>query len=187
MPVTCYICGRDFGTRSIKIHIPNCEKKWENEQEKLPKKERRPVPQAPQNFDKVLSGEISAPKQLQEYNEQAFNDFNTKSLQECPNCGRTFLPKPLEIHSRSCKPKDPRLKPGATGAPRKSKKSQERRRNDPSPRPPENLSAKTPSPDYPDLPTPTKEDLIEIIQGDKAFDSPQIRRKLMARIQDLIL
>ncbi|TRY75134.1 hypothetical protein TCAL_00666 [Tigriopus californicus] len=183
MPVTCYICGRDFGTKSIKIHIPNCEKKWDNEQEKLPKKERRPVPQAPQNFDKVLSGEISAPKQLQEYNEQAFNDFNTKSLQECPNCGRTFLPKPLEIHSRSCKPKETRLKPAA---PRKSKRSQDRR-NDPSPRP-ETLKTKTPpTPDHSDLHTPTKEELIELIQRDKTFDSPQMRRKLMARIQDLIL
>lgn len=31
-PVTCYICGRDFGTRSIGIHIPSCTKKWHNEQ-----------------------------------------------------------------------------------------------------------------------------------------------------------
>ena len=76
-PVTCYICGRDFGTRSIGIHIPSCTKKWDNEQvwghphcflltnyrtnnnnrvysqEKLPKSQRRPVPTAPENFDKV--------------------------------------------------------------------------------------------------------------------------------------
>ena len=31
-PVTCYICGRDFGTRSIGIHLPSCVKKWETEQ-----------------------------------------------------------------------------------------------------------------------------------------------------------
>ena len=37
MPVSCYICGRDFGTKSISIHIPNCIKKWEAEQKKLPK------------------------------------------------------------------------------------------------------------------------------------------------------
>ena len=51
--MTCYICGRDFGSRSIGIHLPNCTKKWEAEQEKLPKKERRPLPAAPTNFDKV--------------------------------------------------------------------------------------------------------------------------------------
>merc|ERR1712008_225157 len=38
------------------------------------------------------------------YNLQAFEDFNKKALLECKNCGRTFLAKPLEIHSRSCKP-----------------------------------------------------------------------------------
>ena len=37
MPVSCYICGRDFGTKSISIHIPNCIKKWESEQKRLPK------------------------------------------------------------------------------------------------------------------------------------------------------
>ena len=41
---------------------------------------------------------------MEEYNAQALDDFNKKSLLECKNCGRTFLPKPLEIHSRSCKP-----------------------------------------------------------------------------------
>ena len=31
-PVTCYICGRDFGSRSIGIHLPSCQKKWEAQQ-----------------------------------------------------------------------------------------------------------------------------------------------------------
>ena len=52
-PVMCYICGRDFGSKSITIHLPNCEKKFEAEQRKLPKSQRRPVPQRPQQFDKV--------------------------------------------------------------------------------------------------------------------------------------
>ena len=47
MPVICYICGRDFGTASITIHIPQCEKKWEVEQQKLPKKNRRSPPSKP--------------------------------------------------------------------------------------------------------------------------------------------
>ena len=25
----CYICGREFGTASLEIHIPQCRKKWE--------------------------------------------------------------------------------------------------------------------------------------------------------------
>ena len=56
----CYICGREFGTRSIKIHIPQCQKKWENEQMKLPKKQRRPPPSAPAEFDKIISGNNTA-------------------------------------------------------------------------------------------------------------------------------
>ena len=27
--VMCYICGREYGTASINIHIPQCIKKWE--------------------------------------------------------------------------------------------------------------------------------------------------------------
>ena len=47
----CYICGREYGTASLDIHIKSCEKKWENEQAKLPVKERRPCPTKPVEFD----------------------------------------------------------------------------------------------------------------------------------------
>ena len=52
----------------------------------------------------MIKGEVKG-DQLQEYNTNAFKDFNEKALSECPNCHRTFLPRPLEIHLRSCKPK----------------------------------------------------------------------------------
>ena len=29
----CYICGREFGTASLEIHLKTCRKKWEIEQE----------------------------------------------------------------------------------------------------------------------------------------------------------
>ena len=35
--VTCYICGRDFGTASIEIHLKSCKQKWEIEENKKPK------------------------------------------------------------------------------------------------------------------------------------------------------
>merc|ERR1711915_526168 len=57
-PVACYICGREFGSKSIGIHVPNCRKKWEAEQLKLPKKDRKAVPEAPGDFEKVVKGEI---------------------------------------------------------------------------------------------------------------------------------
>ncbi len=40
----CYICGREYGTKSLPIHIKTCEKKFEMEESKKPKRERRPVP-----------------------------------------------------------------------------------------------------------------------------------------------
>ena len=87
MPVSCYICGRDFGTRSIGIHLPSCQKKWEAQQEKLPKEKRRPLPTAPENFDKVISGEIKG-KELIKMNQKAFDDYNECALEACQWCGR---------------------------------------------------------------------------------------------------
>ena len=111
-PVICYICGRNFGTGSIGIHIPSCVKKWENEQvrnilsealifplspkltmnefvcqERLPMAKRRPVPTAPENFDKVISGEIKG-KDLIKMNQKAFDDYNETALESCKWCGR---------------------------------------------------------------------------------------------------
>ena len=42
--LVCYICGREYGTRSLEIHIKTCEKKWDYEQNKLPKSKRKPCP-----------------------------------------------------------------------------------------------------------------------------------------------
>lgn len=45
--LTCWICGRGFGTASLKFHLKSCEQKWEIEEQKKPKAARRPVPKAP--------------------------------------------------------------------------------------------------------------------------------------------
>ena len=50
-PVLCYICGRQFGTKSIKIHIKNCEEKWEREQGK---RDRQQIQQHYFNFNLML-------------------------------------------------------------------------------------------------------------------------------------
>ena len=51
--VVCYICGREFGTTSIEIHLKSCIQKWEIDESKKPPKERRPVPEPPKHFDDV--------------------------------------------------------------------------------------------------------------------------------------
>merc|ERR1712130_406189 len=104
--VTCYICGRDSGSRSIGIHLPSCTKKWEQEQEKLPKKERRPLPTAPVDFDKVVKGEVKG-KALAKINQQAADEFNEAALEPCAFCGRTFLPTALAHHKSACTEEKP--------------------------------------------------------------------------------
>jgi len=99
----------EFGTRSIGIHLPKCKQKWEAQQESLPKAQRRPLPTAPENFDKIISGEIKG-KDLMKMNQQAFDDYNTSVLEPCSNCGRTFKPDALERHKKGCNEEKPMLK-----------------------------------------------------------------------------
>jgi len=46
--VFCYICGRQFTDSSLPIHEPQCIKKWEVQNNKLPRSERRPPPKKPE-------------------------------------------------------------------------------------------------------------------------------------------
>ena len=50
----CYICGREYGTASIDIHVKACQQKWEVEEGKKPVTQRRPVPQPPKRFEDVI-------------------------------------------------------------------------------------------------------------------------------------
>uniref|UniRef100_A0A8C7EVT9 C2HC/C3H-type domain-containing protein n=1 Tax=Neovison vison TaxID=452646 RepID=A0A8C7EVT9_NEOVI len=43
--LTCYVCGREFGTLSLPIHEPKCLEKWKIENDRLPRELRRPLPQ----------------------------------------------------------------------------------------------------------------------------------------------
>ena len=45
------------------------------------------MPQAPENFDKVISGEIKG-KELIKMNQKAFDDYNECALEACQWCGR---------------------------------------------------------------------------------------------------
>ena len=40
---------------------------------------------------------------MQAYNDAAFETYNTKALEPCPNCARTFLPESLVKHQKFCK------------------------------------------------------------------------------------
>jgi uncharacterized OB-fold protein len=98
--IMCYICGREYFSKSIDIHINQCKEKWLREENLKPKKERRPLPQPPKNFDDIVCGNITE-ETKDAYNNDAFKEYNEKALVPCPNCGRTFLPDRLEVHLKS--------------------------------------------------------------------------------------
>ncbi|EGR29690.1 zinc C2H2 type family protein, putative [Ichthyophthirius multifiliis] len=97
--LVCYICGREFGTASLQIHIKTCEQKWDIEQSKLPKKDRRPCPKPPQNINQL--GGMNA-NDIQNYNNQAFDAYNNDALIPCKFCNRTFTQTALEHHKKVC-------------------------------------------------------------------------------------
>jgi hypothetical protein len=45
-----------FGSSSLKIHLPQCEKKWNDQEAKKPKGERRPCPTAPKQMEEIKVG-----------------------------------------------------------------------------------------------------------------------------------
>ncbi|XP_072453253.1 zinc finger protein 474-like [Notamacropus eugenii] len=98
--IICYICGREYGTKSISIHEPQCLKKWHYENNLLPKKLQRPEPKKPE----VRTISAKGYYDLDAINEAAWTSALSQ-LVPCDNCGRTFLPDRLVVHQRSCKPK----------------------------------------------------------------------------------
>lgn len=100
--VTCYICGRDFGSTSITIHEPQCLKKWHVENDKLPVDQRRKEPERPETVytrdpesgDMVVDTAAMA---------EASWKSHLNQLVPCKRCGRTFNPDRVNVHERSCK------------------------------------------------------------------------------------
>ena len=103
----CPLCGREFGTMSLKFHIKSCKQKFDLAQSSLPPNKRR-------NADKILasyeanqnrgisSGGSYNMNQMDQLNQQAFDQYNKDALVECEYCGRTFLPDRLPVHQKIC-------------------------------------------------------------------------------------
>lgn len=99
--LVCFICGRQFGTNSLDIHIKSCKKKWEAQQELKPANERKPLPQPPTQKSALEGGEHTDSK-VNLYNEAAAEQFNNEVLERCEGCGRTFNPESLARHQKLC-------------------------------------------------------------------------------------
>lgn len=168
------------------------------------------------DFDRVINGDLKGPalqQAMEEYNSQAFDDFNKKALDECKNCGRTFLPRALEVHLRSCKPGQE--KTSAKPANRRQSRSPTKLtgiRNSKSPVPPSSSSSSSSLINntfensfnnrqvrpgtYKKSPTtvpyggendedPTREDIIAMVEKDVAFSTVENRRVLMNFIRKI--
>lgn len=94
----CYLCGQQFGTTSIGIHIPQCYAKKLAQWQAGDQFTRGQAPKHPDTVNWKGEG-LSKGQQ----NDQQFKEF-VSNLETCPNCGRKFLADRLVVHLRSCKP-----------------------------------------------------------------------------------
>eukprot|EP01060_Flectonema_neradi_P016157 TRINITY_DN2274_c1_g1_i1.p1 TRINITY_DN2274_c1_g1~~TRINITY_DN2274_c1_g1_i1.p1 ORF type:complete len:832 (+),score=119.26 TRINITY_DN2274_c1_g1_i1:96-2591(+) len=95
--LVCYLCGQQYGTKSLSIHQPQCYSKKLAQWQDGDPQTRGPKPRDPKdNPDGPPEG-----MSREEWNNQQFDDHN-KQLSKCPHCSRTFLPDRLQVHLRSC-------------------------------------------------------------------------------------
>ncbi|KAH9589034.1 Double zinc ribbon [Trypanosoma melophagium] len=94
----CYLCGQQFGTSSIAIHVPQCYAKKLAQWEAADVHTRGKPPKHPDTVNWRGNEENT-----EEHNDIQFAEF-VSNLEPCPNCGRKFLADRLVVHLRSCKP-----------------------------------------------------------------------------------
>jgi hypothetical protein len=77
--------------------------KWDIEQEKRPKNQRRPCPKPPAALAQLLEmgGEITH-EEVHKANQQAYDQYDKESLYPCTHCGRTFGYDQLQRHKKVC-------------------------------------------------------------------------------------
>ncbi|CAK83266.1 unnamed protein product (macronuclear) [Paramecium tetraurelia] len=105
--LVCYICGREYGSKSLGIHIPQCKEMFMVQEMKKPKGERRNPPTTPRGLWDLLNKEEITMEDIMAYNNGAFNKYNKEALVACKNCGRTFKPEALEHHIKACTAENP--------------------------------------------------------------------------------
>ena len=103
----CPLCGREYGTASLQIHMKSCRQKFELQQQDLPKNLRKSADKIIAAYEKnqaMMNMQMggSGTYNFDELNNQAFDTYNKEALVPCSNCGRTFLPDRLIVRQRSC-------------------------------------------------------------------------------------
>ena len=99
----CHICGRQCMVNSFKFHIKECQALFEKRENLKPVRERRACPDDPYTYQK---GQTLRKSDIDDMNAAAYEAWN-KTLSQCANCGRRFLPEKLVVHNKSCTAKTP--------------------------------------------------------------------------------
>eukprot|EP00891_Asterochloris_glomerata_P003835 jgi/Astpho2/3835/Aster-x0595 len=94
---------------------PRMLKKWQEQEDLKPPKERRKMPEPPREMAELpIGGAKMSTAQLDAYNLKAFNTFETESLNTCPYCNRTFNDVAWSKHQKMCTAAKP-FRPAGTG------------------------------------------------------------------------
>ena len=102
--ITCYMCGMQFGTRSLTIHQRSCPTKRAADNKRYPKFARhgdivKPDIPVPLRDDYKSIGRFR--KAVETYNEAAY--FCMEKGQPRCKCGRTMNPQSLMTHVKTCR------------------------------------------------------------------------------------
>jgi hypothetical protein len=115
----CYICGKMFGTHSIKIHEKQCLKKWQAENEALPADIRAPVPVRKADGAASPKEELAAREDAAKGQKTPDSGSHRSSIDKeerpssgssgkkspmfpCYICGRLFTVNSIYIHEPQC-------------------------------------------------------------------------------------
>ncbi|XP_071053485.1 uncharacterized protein [Onthophagus taurus] len=96
--IPCSVCGRLFGTQSIKFHEPQCLRKWHLQNDHLPPNKREPM------YSETVQIETekvaSTPQTPNKNNDEPNN--KKPPMFPCYLCGRLFSVNSIYIHEPQC-------------------------------------------------------------------------------------
>lgn len=96
--VVCKICGRNYGTKSISIHEPQCIKKYENEKKQHTLDTRKPVARRPPTVLCYICGREYGTKSISIHEPQCLKKFEAYNETLPLNERRPLPQKPVPLN-----------------------------------------------------------------------------------------
>ncbi|KAG1674592.1 hypothetical protein FOA52_001841 [Chlamydomonas sp. UWO 241] len=99
----CYLCGCQFGSQSLMIHVAACQKKWNATEAAKDPKARRALPPPPPEMRALPEGKLPTEMgEVDRFNSAMYAYWDKVSLMPCAICTRTFRPDAFESHAKVC-------------------------------------------------------------------------------------